>query len=67
MEELKPSALWYILPLIFGLLGGLISYVALRRNNLLMACDCIALGLGTTGVWIFVLASIGQQFALDSF
>ena len=63
----KPSALWYVLPIFLGMLGGLISYVATRRNNLLMACDCMALGFVSTGVWIFKLSAIGlQQFGLDS-
>jgi RNA polymerase subunit RPABC4/transcription elongation factor Spt4 len=52
----KPSAIWYLVAFLFGLIGGLISYVAVKDKDKSMANTCIAIGLVVTligGVVIF--------------
>jgi len=40
-----PSLLWYILPIVLGLIGGLIAYVYVRDDNPEMAKDLFTVGL----------------------
>jgi hypothetical protein len=44
----KPSDLWYILPLLLGLIGGIISYVSLTDRDKEMAKSMIYFGLAIT-------------------
>lgn len=39
------SRLWYLLPTIFGIVGGLIAYFVLRRDDPSKAKNCLWLGV----------------------
>ncbi len=52
-----PSGLWYLVPIVFSLLGGLVAYVALRDRDENMAGKCLGLGivvfiLGASILWL---------------
>ena len=40
-----PSGMWYFVPAFFSLLGGLISYVALKDRDEAMADTCLVFGI----------------------
>jgi hypothetical protein len=44
----KPSDLWYLVPIMFGLLGGLIAYAALKNDDDAKAANCLWIGIGIT-------------------
>jgi hypothetical protein len=40
-----PSKFWYLLPILFGIIGGLIMYLALRGRDAKMAKKGLLLGV----------------------
>src|SRR5881396_1353551 len=40
-----PSGVWYLVPLLFGILGGIVAYVAVKDKDRGMADRCLVLGL----------------------
>ena len=64
--EKKRSNLWYIVPILFGIIGGIIGYYALRRDDPQKAKKCLYLGLILTAINIIanialVAAGIGFE------
>ena len=43
--ERKRSNWWYLLPIFFGVIGGIIAYFVLRRDDREKARKCMYLGL----------------------
>jgi hypothetical protein len=41
----KPSASWYLLPIIFGIIGGLIAYVGTKDENSETAITLLLVGI----------------------
>jgi len=41
----KPSRVWYLVPLFFGLLGGLVGYFAVKDGDRDMASNLLVLGV----------------------
>tara|TARA_B100000929_G_scaffold100536_1_gene79246 strand:+ start:8235 stop:8459 length:225 start_codon:yes stop_codon:yes gene_type:complete len=56
--ERKRSNWWYLVPILFGIIGGIIGYFALRRDEPQKAKKCLYLGL------IFTLINIIANIAL---
>ena len=55
----KPrSNWWYIIPILFSLIGGIIVYFAIRRDDPKKAKNCLYLGLILTGIGIVVNLSL---------
>jgi len=52
--EKSRSNWWYIVPILFSLIGGIISYYAIRRDDPKKAKNCLYLGLILTGIGIVV-------------
>ena len=51
----KPrSNWWYLLPIFLGIIGGIIAYFAIRKDDPLKAKKCIYLGLILLAVGILV-------------
>ena len=64
--ERKRSNWWYIVPVLFGMIGGIIGYFALRRDAPQKAKKCLYLGLILTAINIvanIILASAGIGLA----
>lgn len=59
------SSAWYLLPIFFSILGGLISYFALRNDDPSKAKNCLYLSLALVAAEvaaIVVLLSIAATF-----
>jgi len=52
--EKSRSSWWYIVPILFSLIGGIIAYFAIRRDDPKKAKNCLYLGLILTGIGIVV-------------
>jgi len=48
--EKKRSNWWYLVPILFGIIGGIIGYFALRRDDLQKAKKCLYIGLILTAI-----------------
>jgi uncharacterized membrane protein len=53
----KPSKLWYLLPIFFGILGGIAGYLATRGEDRKFAKKLIIIGIIMTIVW-FIFSTI---------
>jgi len=42
------SRWWYLLPIFIGLIGGIIAYFAIRRDDPQKAKKCLMVGIGLT-------------------
>ena len=45
MVEHRRSGLWYILPIIFGIIGGVIAYFVIKQDDPDKAKNCLYLGI----------------------
>ena len=52
--EKSRSNWWYIVPILFSLIGGIIAYFAIRRDDSKKAKNCLYLGLILTGIGIVI-------------
>jgi len=64
-EQEKTSNLWYLIPIFFGLIGGIIVRIVLAKKNPRMARNCLLVG----GITTIISASISAalRFALRPF
>ena len=64
--ERKRSNWWYLLPIFFGVIGGIIAYFALRRDDREKAKKCMYLGLILLAVGIlleiFIASSLPPEY-----
>jgi hypothetical protein len=51
----RPSSAWYLVPFLFGIIGGLIAYVGVKDEDKDMATNLLIFGI----VWSFILFLIG--------
>ena len=56
--EKQRSNWWYILPILFGIIGGIIAYFAIRKDDREKAKKCIYLGLILLAVGIILEIAI---------
>jgi|APSaa5957512535_1039671.scaffolds.fasta_scaffold87120_1 hypothetical protein len=49
----NPSGLWYLVPIIFGIVGGVIMFFALRRRDYKMAKNGLIVG-----IVVFIITSV---------
>ena len=52
--ERTRSNLWYILPIFLGLIGGIISYLVIRKDDPRKAKNCLYLGIIMAVIGIFL-------------
>ena len=45
MVEHRRSGLWYILPILFGIIGGVIAYFVIKQDDPNKAKNCLYLGI----------------------
>ena len=56
-EKIRSRA-WYLVPIFFGLIGGIIAYFAIRRDDPEKAKKCLWVGIILTGINIIVNLSL---------
>ncbi len=59
MVEHRRSGLWYLLPIIFGIIGGVIAYFVIKQDDPGKAKNCLYLGIvlliiDIVAGWLFV-------------
>jgi len=60
----KPSRLWYLVPILFGIIGGLIGYVVVKDEDRNMAKKLLIVGLIMTFLFVAIPFIFGFIFAL---
>jgi hypothetical protein len=53
-EKSKTSKLWYLVPIFFGIIGGLIGYLIVKDDDKKMAKKLLIVGLIMSVFWILV-------------
>ena len=64
--ERKRSNWWYLVPILFGIIGGIIGYFALRRDDPQKAKKCLYLGLILTAINIIANIIFATAFIEDN-
>ncbi len=69
MERRKRSAAWYLLPIFFGIIGGIIGYFAVRHDDPSLAKRLIYVGIGmlVAGIIISVVAALSGLYNTEDF
>ena len=52
--EKSRSSWWYLLPILFSILGGIIAYFAIRKDDLPKAKKCMYVGLVVFAIGIII-------------
>ncbi|MEM2933672.1 MAG: B-box zinc finger protein [Methanocellales archaeon] len=52
--ERQASLWWYLLPVLFGIAGGLIGYLFFRKINPKMAVNLLIAGLISNAIWLSI-------------
>ena len=52
------SRLWYLVPIFFGLIGGIIAYFAIRRDDPQKARKCLWVGIILTVINVIINISL---------
>ena len=56
-EKIRSRA-WYLVPIFFGLIGGIIAYFAIRRDDHQKAKKCLWVGIILTAINVIVNISL---------
>jgi hypothetical protein len=62
----KPSNWWYLLPILFGILGGIIGYIVIKVKDEKMAKNILYVGLGTFVLGIIFIAAVPSPPPVDT-
>lgn len=65
MEVKRRSSWWFLLPILFSVIGGIIAYFIIREDDPKKARDCLLLGAILTGIGIAIFVIpilIGMSF-----
>ena len=52
--EKQRSSWWYLLPIFLGIIGGIIAYFAIRKDDLPKAKKCMYVGLVVFAIGIII-------------
>jgi len=55
VEVSGPSILWFLVPLFFGIIGGIVAYVGVKDDDKEVATNLLTFGI----VWTLILFAIG--------
>ncbi len=59
-DEKRRSRLWFLMPIMFGLIGTAIAYFVLRGDDPKLAKNCLYLGLVLFAIGILMSVIINQ-------
>ena len=59
----RRSAWWFALPALFSVLGGVVAYLAIRRDDPAKARNCMWLGLAMTALSVALNLALASEFA----
>lgn len=59
----KRSGWWYLLPIFFSIIGGVIAYFVLKEDDPKLAKNCLILGIIITAVGFFIGFFMGLAMA----
>ena len=62
----KPSNWWYLLPILLGILGGIIGYIVIKVKDEKMAKNILYVGLGTFVLGIIFIAAVPSPPPADT-
>ncbi|MDH3277161.1 MAG: signal peptidase I [Nitrosopumilus sp.] len=62
----KRSPLWYELPLILQIIGGIIAYVLIRKDDPKKARNCLFLGIVLTVIQIFIIVGLMTSLGTEN-
>ena len=63
-QEIKNrSGIWYLLPIFFGIIGGVIAYFVIKQDDPKKAKNCLILGFVLTAIQIIIYAVMGLMGA----
>jgi len=60
----KKSGLWFLLPIFFSIIGGIIAYFAIRDSDPNKAKNCLFLGIVLFGIPFAMLGIMAVFFSL---
>jgi len=60
--EKSRSNLWFLLPVFFGIIGGIIAFFVLRRDDPHKASNCLYLGIVFMTLGIIVNVLVAMSF-----
>lgn len=65
--EKKKSNFWFLLPILLGLIGGIIAFFVLRKDDPRKAKNCLYLGIVLFGIGIIInLALFGTELPINN-
>lgn len=53
MSQKSPSILWYLVPILFAIIGGVIGYYAIVGRNKSMAKNLLIIGIAMSVILLF--------------
>ncbi len=69
MERRKRSAAWYLLPILLGIIGGIIGYFAVRHDDPTLAKRLLYVGIAmlVAGIILSVVAALSGLYNAEEF
>lgn len=65
--EKKRSNWWFLLPILIGLIGGIIAFFVLKRDDPRKAKNCLYIGIVLFGIGILInIAIFGLAIPLEN-
>jgi len=55
MEVKRKSSWWFLLPILFGVIGGVIAYFVIKDDDFRRAKSCLYLGIILTGIGLAII------------
>jgi len=57
-ETKRASSWWYLVPILFSILGGIIAYSAIRKEDQVKADGCLCIGVLMLIVNVIIFVSL---------
>ncbi len=54
------SSMWYLAPILIGLIGGIIAYFIIRKDDPKKARNCMVIGFGLFIVYVIIIGTLGN-------